>query len=242
MIKTYVVTWNNVIDKLPNILNQIDSYEVINSDAPNQEGWHNLGLIWYYNQVKYALDHFINESNEDIFCFITGDISSNNFKEIYQKANFVMQKEEVGLYAPNLTYEPWNKNVCYIGDYDLSKNLYLSCQTEGVFFFMKRQIAEQMKIFMQNLYKEYDLYSMKSGWGLDYVWCAISLLNNKIILRDDEYIVEHPPGSSYDHEEAKKEKKLVTNYFIYNSLDNDKNKIIDFFTLLDAKVSGKIDV
>lgn len=240
MIKTYVITWKNVVDGLPPILNQISNYEVINSDAPEKDGWHNLGLIWYYNQVKYALNHFINKTDDDIFCFITGDISSNSFQDIYNKASDLMKINEVGLYSPNLTNEPWTKAVCYMGNYDFDNTCYVSNQTEGIFFFMKRDIAKEMHLFMESLAKNFDLYSMRSGWGLDYVWCAICLLNNKIIIRDNQYFVHHPPGSSYDHSIAKIEKKQITDFFINNFFNEKTKQIIDFFNTLDERISNNL--
>ena len=199
MIKTYIVTWNNVVSGLDDITNQIDNYEVINSDAPEKDGWHNLGLIWYYNQFKYAIDHFINNTEYETFCFITGDISSDHFSNIYAKAKLLLSDDNVWLYSPHLSNEPWTKDVCFIEDY--SYNSYVSCQTEGIFFFMKRELAIKMQNFMATLSNSLDLYSMKSGWGVDYVY--------------------HPAGSSYDHTVAKKEMSMIISHFLNTLTDDD---------------------
>jgi hypothetical protein len=236
MIKTYIVTWNNVVSGLDDITNQIDNYEVINSDAPEKDGWHNLGLIWYYNQFKYAIDHFINNTQDETFCFITGDISSDHFSDIYNKAQLLLSDDNVWLYSPHLSNEPWTKNVCFIEDY--SNNSYISCQTEGIFFFMKRELAIKMQNFMNSLSNSLDLYSMKSGWGVDYVWCTIAKINNKLALRDDEYFVHHPQGSSYDHTVAKKEMTMIIRHFLHTLPDADIGIALDNIKYINDRMAS----
>lgn len=233
MIKTYIVTWNNVVFGLDDITNQIDNYEVINSDAPEKDGWHNLGLIWYYNQFKYAIDHFINNTEDKTFCFITGDISSDYFSNIYTKAKLLLSDDNVWLYSPHLSNEPWTKDVCFIEDY--SYNSYVSCQTEGIFFFMKRELAIKMQNFMATLSNSLDLYSMKSGWGVDYVWCTIAKINNKLALRDDEYFVHHPQGSSYDHNIAKNEMAMVLSHFLQTLSNNHMQNALDNIEYINSR-------
>jgi hypothetical protein len=236
MIKTYLVTWNNVISGLDDITNQIDNYEVINSDAPEKDGWHNLGLIWYYNQFKYAIDHFINNTQDETFCFITGDISSDHFSDIYNKAQLLLSDDNVWLYSPHLSNEPWTKNVCFIEDY--SNNSYISCQTEGIFFFMKRELAIKMQNFMNSLSNSLDLYSMKSGWGVDYVWCTIAKINNKLALRDDEYFIHHPQGSSYDHTVAKKEMTMIIRHFLHTLPDANIGIALDNIKYINDRMAS----
>jgi hypothetical protein len=233
MIKTYIVTWNNVVSGLDDITNQIDNYEVINSDAPEKDGWHNLGLIWYYNQFKYAIDHFINNTEDETFCFITGDISSDNFSDIYAKAQLLLSDDKVWLYSPNLSNEPWTKNVCFMEHY--YNNSYVSCQTEGIFFFMKRELAIKMQDFMSTLSSSLDLHSMKSGWGVDYVWCTIAKINNKLALRDDEYFVHHPEGSSYDHDKAREEMSMVIGHFLHTLSETHLDIALDNIRYIDSR-------
>ena len=233
MIKTYIVTWNNVVSGLDDITNQIDNYEVINSDAPEKDGWHNLGLIWYYNQFKYAIDDFINNTQDETFCFITGDISSDYFSNIYTKAKLLLSDDNVWLYSPHLSNEPWTKDVCFIEDY--SYNSYVSCQTEGIFFFMKRELAIKMQNFMATLSNSLDLSSMKSGWGVDYVWCTIAKINNKLALRDDTYFVHHPAGSSYDHTVAKKEMSMIISHFLNTLTDDDTGIALENIKYINSR-------
>ena len=44
---------------------------------------------------------------------------------------------------------------------------------------------------------------------MDYIWCAISVLLGKYIIRDIHLIAQHPKGSSYNHSEAAHEMNLV---------------------------------
>lgn len=237
MIKTYIVTWNSVVSGLDDITNQIDNYSIINSDAPEKDGWHNLGLIWYYNQFKYAIDDFINNTEDETFCFITGDISSNHFSDIYSKARLLLSDDDVWLYSPHLSNEPWTKDACFIEHY--SNNSYVSCQTEGIFFFMKRELAIKMQGVMDTLSNSLDLYSMKSGWGVDYIWCTIAKMNNKLALRDDEYFVHHPEGSSYDHDLARDEMSMIIGNFLNTLSGSYIESALENIKYIDTKQNEK---
>ena len=100
---------------------------------------------------------------------------------------------------------------------------------------MKRELAIRMQDFMATLYDSLDLYSMRSGWGLDYVWCTIAKINNKLALRDDEYFIHHPQGSSYDHEGARKEMSMIIRHFLHTLPDADIGIALDNIKFLNSK-------
>lgn len=210
-IKTYVVTWNSVRQGLDDIISQIDNYSVINSDAPEQDGWHNLGLVWYYKQMHFALSDFIDNSKDEIFCWLAGDISSDNFKNIYRNARKVLQDKNNAIYAPHVTHEAWSKNAVFLKEYQT--HMAYSTQTDGIFVFMTREHAALLKEYMDYLDSKEDLISMRSGWGLDYVWCSLAIYLKKYIVRDESFVVNHPAGSSYDHGKANAEMSVVMSRF-----------------------------
>lgn len=228
MIKTYIVTWKNVSDRIESLTSQIPNHIVINSDAEPRDEWVNLGMVWYYNQIKYAINDFL-KNDEEIFCWITGDISSSQMNMIYQKAANIMNEDKsIFLYAPNFTNEAWNMDACKIKDRD--SFTYYACQTDGIMFFMRRDLVQIFSEYMDKLSKENDLSSMQSGWGLDYVWSVLAIYMNKNIVRDTEFIVTHPQGSSYDHGKANADMIKIRETFFdfahFKNMDMAKIQII----------------
>jgi hypothetical protein len=219
MIKTYVVVWNNVFDNLESITNQVSNYSIINSDAPEDPSWNNLGMIWYYKQLHFAFKDFIENTNDDIFCWLATDIKSENFKGVFEKAEEILSVPNNALYGPHTTFEAWSESTTSLKKYKNGINY--ATQTDGAFFFMKRDIVETMLSYMDYLDSKEDLKSMKSGWGMDYIWCALAIYKEKYIFRDTEQIVFHPQGSSYDHSVASAEMETVINIFYeYCDLNN----------------------
>lgn len=236
MIKTYIVTWKNVSDRIDSLISQIDNHVVINSDAEPRDSWVNLGMVWYYNQFKYAVNDFVSGSDE-IFCWITGDISYHQFNKVYEKAYSVMSREkDIAIYAPNFTHEAWGMDSCKIRNRD--SFTYYACQTDGVMLFMKRDFVEILSEYMNFLSTKSDLNSMKSGWGLDYVWSTLAIYMEKDIVRDTEFIVTHPQGSSYDHGAATTEMEIVRETF-FDYAHSKKMNMADI-QLIWNKISGRM--
>jgi FkbM family methyltransferase len=237
-IKTYVVTWGSVHEGLADILSQINNYSVINSDAPEQENWHNLGMVWYYKQMHFALSDFVENNSEDIFCWLAGDISSQEFKKVYSQARIAFKDKNNAIYAPHVSHEAWSKDAVFLQDY--KSGMAYSSQTDGIFVFMSREHASLIKEYMDYLDSKEDLVSMRSGWGLDYVWCSLAIYNKKYILRDSSVKVIHPPGSSYNHDKANQEMSAVMNrlgeFCDIKNIDKEKvGKICNKISLRMAK-------
>ena len=237
MIKTYVVVWNNVVENINSIESQITNYSVINSDAPKNEKWNNLGLIWYYKQLHFAITDFIENTSDEIFCWIAADIKSNKFSDIYKNAQDAMNDNNVWLYAPHTTHEAWSESACSLKEYKNGMNY--STQTDGMFFFIKRELVEIFKQYMDYLDLKEELLNMKSGWGVDYVWSSLAIYMNKYIIRDTKNIVFHPQNSSYNHGVASKEMAIIQSRFFEFCKKNkiDKNKIELIMNKISARMS-----
>lgn len=211
MIKSYLVTWNAVKNNLDGITSQINNYSIINSDAPEQDGWNNLGMVWYYKQFHFAITDFIENSSEDIMCFHATDATSTNLLDIHSRAKEILSHKDNWVYAPHFTHEAWGEGATKLRD--LGNGFNNATQTDGILFFISRDLAVLMKQYMDYLDSTEDLKSMRSGWGLDYVWCTITLYHQKYIIRDRKFIVTHPEGSSYQHDKAAEEMGSVFKRF-----------------------------
>ncbi len=221
MIKTYVIVWEDVVDNLLSIESQISNYSIINSNAKENPLWNNLGMVWYCNQLYFALTDFIENTDDDIFCFITGDIKSTEIKNIFSRAKDVLKDKDNFLYAPHFTYEAWSEDKCSLKPY--KDGLNYSCSSEGIFYFTQREFAKIILDYLKYLSEKEDLINLKSGWGLGHVFSSICVYLNKYIIRDTKNIVFHPKGSSYEHNKASNEAEIIKYWFLEYCRLNDMN-------------------
>ncbi len=80
-------------------------------------------------------------------------------------------------------------------------------------FFLGLQLQAQSETQLRQELQNTKLENMVSGWGIDLVWSALAVMNNKIVVRDKQHIITHPKGSSYDHAQASHETNLVFENF-----------------------------
>lgn len=212
---TYVVCWDDVRSNVINIENAFKSVgqkvTVINSGA-RFDGWENVGDIRYYRQLYYALKKF--DASSDYMAFICGDVSTNDWPAFIKRFNTVLGSyDNVGLYATHFTNEPWNEGSTKLANFAIGDGLFISSNTDGIAFFMHRDIAKIALDYFEYLYKDENNLSMISGWGIDAIWSALSMYNDRLILRDNKFILNHPAGSSYSHSDASAEVVRIMDCF-----------------------------
>jgi GR25 family glycosyltransferase involved in LPS biosynthesis len=225
----YIVKWdavhNNVLDIEAKFEEIGQPHTVINSGELKKDNWKNVGDIRYYRQLLTALKDF--DPSYDYMGYICGDVSSNEWDDVLSRAEYVLNSYNVGVYAPHLTHEPWSKNSCYLESVPGDDDLFVACQTDGIMIFIHRDIVKIMLEYFDYLSSKIDLTTITSGWGMDMIWCTLSMYLDMMILRDNKYIVNHPAGSSYDHSKASQELKIVLDVFneFAVSLGYDLNRI-----------------
>lgn len=230
----YIISWdevyNNVIEIEKNFIEYKQPYKVFNSGKP-VVGWVSLGDIRYYRQLYKALEDF-DYNKYDYMMFVAGDINSSNWKKFFDKANSILNTLNVGVFAPHFTNSPWSKEVTHIANIEADKNLSIASQTDGILYYLHKDIVKILLDYFIYLEKEINILNIKSGWGMDYIWCALSISINKLIIRDSENIIIHPAGSSYSHGDASKEMGLVIKKFVdfckiigINNISESFNKI-----------------
>ena len=223
----YVVCWDavhfNVVEIEENFKAAGQELTIINSGDLKKDHWMNVGDIRYYRQLRLALESF--DKSYDYMAFICGDVSSDKWNFVLKRATEVLNNYNVGIYAPHLTNEPWSKDSCYLET--VAEDLFLSCQTDGIMVFIKNDIVSLLIDYFNFLETKTSIPELKSGWGMDVIWCTLSMYLNKPILRDNKFIVNHPAGSSYDHGRASEELKIILDAFneFASDIDFDLNKI-----------------
>lgn len=237
-IEAYLVAWDDFLDNCLEIESQFKNidiqFSVINSGSPIS-GWQNVGDIRYYRQFFYAIKNF--NTQNDYLLFMCGDVSHSNWAAVIDRAVSVLsQYDDIYLYAPHFTNDPWNFDSTNLKISEQDKMLSISTNTNGIMFFMHKDLVCEMIRFFEYFESEIGWDGMVSGWALDIVHSAIAINKNKIILRDSKYIVNHPAGSSYNHDKATSESSIILTTFarflpnaghivekIYGRMSRDKN-------------------
>ena len=226
----YIVCWDDVhYNVIDNIEKQFVDYgqphKIINSGNMKRDHWDNVGDIRYFRQFYKALKEF--DFSNDFMIFICGDVSYNDWAGYLNRANQVLSRyKNIHVYAPHFTNDPWSESSTSLGYFPDDQNLVISTNTNGIMYHLHRDVVLQMLEYFDHLYENTKLENMISGWGIDVVWSALTVMNNNIVVRDKQHIVTHPKGSSYDHGQASHETNLVFENFHsfckINGIDLDK--------------------
>jgi hypothetical protein len=226
---TYVVCWDEVYNNVLDIEHSFKSnnipHKIINSGSRINDEWLNVGDIRYYRQLYKAVQDF-DRSYEYMF-WLAGDVSYNNWISFLDRANLSISTYNVFAYAPHLTSEPWHEGSSRITNLDLDNKMLLSIQTDGIAVILHRDVVNMLEKYFDFLSNKTDITKLTSGWGMDMIWCAYSIYNKKLVLRDNANILNHPSGSSYNHDKASHELKIVleTFYEFCDANNIDSNKI-----------------
>lgn len=226
---TYIVNWNEVYHNVLEVEKLFQQnnipHKIINSGSISHKHWANVGDIRYYRQLYMAVKDF--DFNYEYMFWLTGDVSSDNWENFISKASSVVSTYDVWAYAPHLTYESWNEESSKIFNVDSDKNLLVSIQTDGIAVILHRDIILMLKEYFDYLSENVDLTTYITGWGMDIIWCSYAIYNEKLILRDNSHILNHPQGSSYSHYRAFVEvEDILNNFYCFCKVKGlDLNKI-----------------
>lgn len=262
----YIVCWDDVNS---NVVNNIEKqfigcgqpHKVINSGEIKQDHWDNVGDIRYFKQFYKALKEF--DFSNDFMIFICGDVSYDNWAGHLDRAKQVLSRyKNIHVYAPHFTNDPWFEGATSLRAFDTDKNLLISTNTNGIMYYLHRDIVIQMLEYFDYLYENTKLEGMVSGWGIDLVWSSFAVMNNKVVVRDKEHVIHHPKGSSYDHGQASHETNIVFENFnsfckknkmdidraehikssIYKRMSKDESITVESFYGPDFKVLDKREI
>jgi len=237
---TYVVCWDEVYENVLNIEHSFKSnnipHKIINSGSRIKDDWTNVGDIRYYRQLYKACQDF-DRSYEYMF-WLAGDVSYHNWISFLDKANLSISTYNAYAYAPHLTSEPWHEGSSKIINLDFDKQTLVSIQTDGIAVILHRDVVNMLEKYFDFLSSKTDITQLTSGWGMDMIWCAYSIYKNKLVIRDNSNILTHPAGSSYNHDKASKELRIVLDMF-YEFCDSNGIDSMKIRTLHD-KIYGRM--
>lgn len=219
-IFTYVVNWNEVYNNVLDIEKSFKEnnipHKIINSGSMRVDDWMNVGDIRFYRQLYTAVKDF--DRSYDYMFWLAGDVSYGQWNSFIERAKAITNGYNVWAYAPHLTNEPWHEDSSKIFKLDSDESVLLSIQTDGIAVVLHREVVDMLEKYFDYLSRHTDITQLTSGWGMDMIWCSYIMYKNKLILRDNQFILNHPAGSSYNHGRASEELKVVLDMF-YNFCD-----------------------
>ena len=246
---TYVPCWDEVFDNTIHIENELlkahCDYLVINkssfrSDSPN---WRAANDTRYYGHFFDALKHFIDETDNSIFIFNAGDSRWPDISGYTKRIESILESDTtVGVLSPDQTNDPFTGSGSHIKDSVKYPGLYLCTLTNGIFVALQRDVAKVTYDYMHWAIKNgVNFYTMTSGWGLDYIYSAVSYMLDKKVYKDSTVKMSHPDGSGYNYEIAARESGLVMDSFIkyWAVYKGNGQEIRNLFSVFMKKVHEK---
>lgn len=247
---TYVVCWDEVFDNTVHIEEQLleakFDYFVINKSSfkTNSPCWLQAKNTRYYGHFFDALHNFVTTTTTNkVFIFNAGDSRWPRISEYTEEIERLFKSDSlIGVLSPDQTNDPFTGSGSLILNSKLHSGLYLATLTNGIFVALEREIAELTYEYMLWAKKVgIDFYTMTSGWGLDYVYSAISYMTGKKVYKDSNVKMSHPDGSGYNYEIATKEANTVMETFarFWEETRGNGDNVRDLFSVFIRKVHEK---
>jgi GR25 family glycosyltransferase involved in LPS biosynthesis len=239
--QAFIVCWDAVRDNVVSIASQLDkaavNYLVLDSgtQTPDDERWLNIGDVRFYNQFHEAIKRF-DTRQYDYFLFILGDAYFYSWEYFIDRCNFIFRNINVGAYAPHFDNSPWGVQQTKLYSLEVDTNLIVSTQTDGIVIALDPEIVGGSKNLFDRLVEKNLLPKMRGGWGVDYMWCVLSIMAGKLIIRDNSLVMRHPQGSSYDHGLAGQEMTVFLNEFLETV---DKTRAGVLIEMIQSRMGGQ---
>jgi hypothetical protein len=210
--QVFLVNWDATYDRVVRAENQLLAagikYTVLDSGGPKEPrpNWVNIGDVRFYGQLYEALKRM---QGEDYCIFVLGDAGFDQIGSFVSRVVECGSIYNMGVFAPHYSHSPWGPAQTTLESIPGSNSLVIASQTDGIATAFHKDVYTVLLNYMAYLDSQVGIVNLRTGWGMDYIWCAISVLLGKYIIRDTHMIAQHPQGSSYDHGEAAHEMNLV---------------------------------
>lgn len=206
-IHAFIFNWQGQYEKTIKLEKEfarhLDKLTVINSDDNNKKDhWVNIGEDSYFgDQFCKAVELF----DGDILFHTQADVSSpnNEWGQIIDSAKKYYIKYNYGVYAPNISHTNWTNNRVSLeiitSEEIKNDNLTIVSNTDCSSWFINKDLIKNFKSNYLEISKK-----NKIGWGIDQVICLESLLDSRLVLRDNNFKLEHPRYTGYNSQIASK--------------------------------------
>jgi hypothetical protein len=244
--KTYCVVWDEMLNNGLNVDHQLASagldylfYDVTTNPTP-RENWVIAEKVRYFGHFYNALVDF-SKTEHDVFIFNAGDVFSPDQAQFTKKTEFVFSRDSnIWMFAPFIVGDDSGGEVTKIAKSQMYEGFILTCFINGIWFALHRELA----LFMLKFYEWsladgfFNFTDFISGWGLDMIYAAWTLYNNKKIYRDNMTMMQTPQSSSYNKDKAREEYKILlykSKQFV-KSIGYDDNLYTEILNRMHVKV------
>ena len=234
-LHTFIFNWRGQYNKTKEKEQQLKAlnipYTVINSDEEHEEdGWENIGEDSYFTaQFLKAIEVF-SQTDADVFFHIQADASFDNWGGLIYDAEKYFEEYNWGIYAPNVDYTWYDSEKVDLNALELEyPNLKMVSNTDCTCWFIHRDIIQMAHD------RGVDFSPYKMGWSFDIVYTALAYMNQRPVLRDYNYTIDHPKGTNYNTQQAEKEMQdlffsLPNDIQIaFASIKGDKNNLYNYY-------------
>jgi GR25 family glycosyltransferase involved in LPS biosynthesis len=234
----FLVNWDAVYESVLRTENQLAAagikYTVLDSGTQKEPkvNWSYIGDVRFYGQLYEALKRM---KQEDYCIFILGDAGFDRVDSFVNRVIECGRIYNLGIFAPHYSHSPWGPAQTTLELVPGSESLVIASQTDGIATAFHKDVYTVLLEYMTYLDSQVGIVNLRTGWGMDYIWCAISVLLGKYIIRDTHMIAHHPHGSSYNHNEAAQEMALVMG--IYSQWSGNSERVEYIYDQARRKMS-----
>jgi hypothetical protein len=133
----------------------------------------------------------------DVVWHVQADVSYSDWGTILDAAKSSNEEYDWGVYAPNID------DTFYVSSrtdvFDLKDKLTVVATTDCSCWMVKGELIDQMR---SNLHL---METNHLGWGWDLIMCGFSHIQNRKVIRDYKFTIDHPASTGYKKEQAESE-------------------------------------
>lgn len=250
--KTYCVSWDRVYQNSLDIDTQLSNagldYLMYNDSSHSDlnDRWVRADRVWYLGHFYNAIKDFLN-TDHSVFIFNAGDGVFKDYSGLTKKVETLFESDpDCWAYAPCFSdADVWSWDGSSIGRSTQHAGLVLSTHTNGIWVATSRKLAEVIFDFyewmFENGHLDREFEKVNLGWGIDSVYCALTISLNKKVYRDWGCVVGHESVTDYDHGKAMVEMRMIVQQSLgyAEHIGLDPNKMGDLLNLMYRKVVTK---
>ena len=218
-VQAYISHWFSTWDSIDDVETVCKNFgyatTVLNTTSEEKAGWTNGIPISFFRQMEFACSNF-NQSN-DFLLFITADVRSNNWSELFSASEKILVLNGVGSFSPTLSHEWYHlgrdKNYYYDSDVSIA----VVPVNDLIVTYIHKSVVSQMNNFFEYFCLHPDRFDPVVGVGLELLMKKIIHDSRRFSLRSRRHILMHPYSKSYEWNESAKEfyslRKIQDDFF-----------------------------
>jgi hypothetical protein len=218
-VQAYISHWFSTWDSIDDVETACKDFgyatTVLNTTLVEKAGWTNGIPISFFRQMEFACSNF-NQSN-DFLLFITADVRSNNWSELFSASEKILAFKGVGSFSPTLSHEWYHLGRSENYYYESDVALAIVPTNDLIVTYIHKSVVSQMNKFFEYFCLHPDRFDPVVGVGIELLMKKIIHDSGQFSLRSRRHILMHPYSKSYEWNESAKEfyslRKIQDDFF-----------------------------